>query len=197
MKRSGVVAIGLACCLLMMPHAATSQAPGDDLAKQMRPSTGIEPAPEPWWADWPTWVVIAGVALLGLALGGALAVRLAHRKRDAASPASPHAWAIQELARLDAGPLAKSGQPDAYHTALSLVVRRYLEQRFKLQATKQTTPEFLAEMRSAKHLNGDQQALLRDFLERCDLVKFAGVKPTVQQCFELSAAAKRFIQQTA
>lgn len=165
----------------------------------MRPPSGIEPEPHAWWEDWPTLMIVAGVSLLGIAAGAGLAIKLANRKKPptAVPGPSPHRWALQELARIEASPLAQRGNFEAYHTQLSNVIRRYIEQRFQLAATKQTTPEFLAKMRSAACLATDQQALLRDFLERCDLVKFGGVTPTLQQSVELATAARRFVQQTA
>ena len=84
----------------------------------------------------------------------------------------PEQWALQELGRLDESATADAA---AYHTALSDVVRRYLADRFGLPATRQTTAEFLETVRRSGRLSAEQQALLRDFLERCDLAKFAPV----------------------
>jgi Domain of unknown function (DUF4381) len=185
---------------LVIGHWSFASAqPPQDIEKEMRPPSGIEAEPHEWWEDWPTIAMVVGVSLLGIAAGAGLALKLANRKKEStAQPRglSPHRWALQELGRLEASPLASGGQFEKYHTELSNLMRRYIEQRFKLQATKQTTPEFLDKMKSAACLTSDQQALLRDFLERCDLVKFAGVTATAEQSQELSAAARRFVQQT-
>jgi hypothetical protein len=84
---------------------------------------------------------------------------------------------------------------ERYHTLLSGVVRRYLEARFRLPARRQTTAEFLEAMRRAPQLNAGQQELLRDFLERCDLGKFAPVTPSAEECRATAGMARRLIEQ--
>ncbi len=84
-----------------------------------------------------------------------------------------------------------------FHTELSDVVRRYLELRFQLRAPRQTTAEFLESMRDAPQLTGEQQALLRDLLERCDLAKFARAAAPPEECQAAAAMARTFVQQTA
>ena len=105
----------------------------------------------------------------------------------APKPLPPEQRALQELARLDASATA---DPAAYHTALSDVVRRYLAERFGLPATRQTTAEFLETVRRSGRLSAEQQALLRDFLERCDLAKFAPVGASAEECREAAALAR-------
>jgi hypothetical protein len=42
-----------------------------------------------------------------------------------------------------------------------------------------------------------QQEMLRDLLERCDLAKFAGVPPTAEECANMAAGVRQFVEQTA
>ena len=80
---------------------------------------------------------------------------------------------------------------------LSNTLRRYLEIRFYLPAEEQTTAEFLDGMRRSPLLTDEQQLLLRDFLERCDLVKFARVVPPRQESLATAGMARKFINDTA
>ncbi|HMF12209.1 MAG TPA: hypothetical protein VKE94_07880, partial [Gemmataceae bacterium] len=79
---------------------------------------------------------------------------------------------------------------------VSDTIRRYLELRFRLRAPRQTTAEFLEAMRQSPNLNADQRTLLRDFLERCDLAKFARAEYSVEECKATAAMARSFVDQT-
>ncbi len=149
------------------PGAAWQKAEWVDLLKSPReapPAELLPPlAPTPWLA----WAGAATAVLVLAAVGCWIGLR---PRRPRQPP--PERWALQELGRLDASAPA---DPAAYHTALSDVVRRYLADRFGLPATRQTTAEFLEAVRRSGRLADEQQALLSDFLERCDLAKFAPV----------------------
>jgi hypothetical protein len=110
---------------------------------------------------------------------------------------TPAEWALIELAALTEPPLATEDDVARFHERLSDIVRRYLELRFGLRAPEQTTAEFLQEMRGCTHLLPDQQSALRDFLERCDLVKFARVIPCPEECGALAELARRVVVETA
>ena len=85
---------------------------------------------------------------------------------------------------------------DAFYVKLSLIVRRYLEDRFGLRSPELTTQEFLAEMGRSPDLARSHQQLLRDFLTQADLVKFAGLRPSAEAVGESIAAAERFLEDT-
>jgi hypothetical protein len=87
--------------------------------------------------------------------------------------------------------------PYAFCSLVSQVIREYLEDRFDLHAPERTTEEFLSEMRSSSALHPAHKGLLEDFLERCDLVKFARFEPSQSELKALLDAALRFIDETA
>jgi hypothetical protein len=159
--------------------------------RSARDITGIEavPLPEPGRG----WLLPLALGAAGLAalLGGWFAVR----RRAGRIPAmEPDVWALGELARVEA--LADAVAAERYHTLLSDVIRRYIEMRFGLRAPRQTTAEFLEAARQASPLTPSDQQMLRDFLERCDLAKFAQARPSPQACREVTALARAFIEQT-
>jgi hypothetical protein len=162
--------------------------------KDLRDITGIEklpPAPSLW--DWAGWVlgVLAFTALLVI---GIRRFRQRHRSVPALSPAQ---WARRELNRIQALDLPAAGEFERFHTLLSNVIRRYLENRFELPARRQTTPEFLQAIEKSSLLPSEQQSVLRGFLERCDLAKFARARPAAEECLVTLEMARQFVEQTS
>jgi hypothetical protein len=154
-----------------------------------------EPPPAPPGPRWQLWALgFGGLVLVGgLALAGWELVR---RRARAAATVPPEQWALTELTHLESLKLPAAGEFERYHTLLSDVMRRFLELRFGFHAPEQTTAEFLESARQSPLLTADQQATLRPFLERCDVVKFAGIGSTVEECRNVAAMARSFVEQT-
>jgi hypothetical protein len=150
----------------------------------------IEELPPPMSAGrvWWPWL-FAGLPLV--AIGAWLL--LARRSRPLAEP-TPHAVALQQLDELSGLPVDSPADVQRLHTRLSDVLRRYLEKRFELPATRRTTPEFFAALTEENPLAAEQQALLSDLLGRCDLAKFAGVTPTAEACQRVVNLARDFVR---
>jgi hypothetical protein len=175
-----------------IPVRVTTNVASADL-KELRDITPPEDIPvKPSWLRWLPWVGLA-VALAGLVAGG---WELRRRLAGTAAPLAPHEWAARELRRIEAMELPRQGEVERYHTLLSDVVRGYLEQRFRLPASHQTTVEFLETMRRSPQLSAGQQRLLRDFLERCDMAKFARAAPPPEECRAVADMARAFVQET-
>ncbi len=87
-------------------------------------------------------------------------------------------------------------QIDAFFVELSAIVRWYLENRFDLRAPELTTEEFLTAMSSSPDLADTHQPLLRDFLRRADLVKFANFVPDDSDIDDSVDSARRFLDDT-
>jgi hypothetical protein len=118
------------------------------------------------------------------------------RNRRAHAPAAPpvpaHVRAKQRLAEA----LALLGEPKPFCIAVSDTVRWYLEERFEFRAPERTTEEFLHELRATTLLTPDQKDSLGDFLNRCDLVKFAKYEPVEPELRDLHASAVRLVDET-
>jgi hypothetical protein len=173
-------------------ETATPRSAQPDLS-QMRDITGIEEVPAPSatgaghiWV-WPAVLIV--VATFGWGL--------CHRRRKRAPEApAPVPWALAELESLQKLSLPETGEVAAYHTLLSHIVRRYLELRFHLPASRRTTVEFFQRLPDAKLLDHSQQVLLREFLDQCDLAKFAGAAFSVEECRSAARMARSFVEQT-
>ena len=92
--------------------------------------------------------------------------------------------------------LAFIAQPKPFCIAVSDTARGYLEERFEFHAPERTTEEFLYELQNTDLLTRDQKESLGDFLQRCDLVKFAQYEPREPELRDLHGSALRLVEET-
>lgn len=140
-----------------------------------------------------------GATLALLVLGAALLVAWWRRRGARLSvvpppppPLPPH---VRARLRLEAA-FQLLGDPNAFCTEVSAILRTYLEERFGWNAPDRTTEEFLAELRRQPRMDVGQQATLESFLTRCDVVKFARYDPTETELRELHRAAALLVEET-
>jgi hypothetical protein len=148
----------------------------------------------PWlWAG-------AGVAAAALlALIGYLWRKRRARGIELPPPLPPHLIAYQALDRLLATDLLASGEVQPFYGALTDILRHYIEQRFGLRAPERTTEEFLVELQgitSGPMATTANRLLLRDFLSRCDLVKFAKETPGRIEAEGAVEVCRSFVRET-
>lgn len=142
-----------------------------------------------WWA-WGLGSLLVLAAIAPFAWRTFVAARARQRRQSA------YQVARGELDRLLAAGRPTAETMDAFYVQLSLIVRSYLEDRFALRSPELTTQEFLTEMGRSPDLARSHQKLLQDFLERADLVKFAGYRPSSEGVSESIAAAEQFLRET-
>lgn len=147
--------------------------------------------PVPWW-----WWVVGALLLLAVLAGAAWWLRRRRLRQLEPRIVPPHEAALNALDALLAEDLLASGDFKSFYMRLSDIVRRYIEDRFGLQAPERTTEEFLAELTDSPEIRGDHQRLLRRFLQEADMVKFAKVVPGTGETGASVDAARSFIEQT-
>lgn len=143
------------------------------------------------------WFVRIAIALVALAALVALVWLISRRMNKPAPPIPADVWARQQLNTLEAGQLLTRDGIRAFYYRLSEIVRAYIERQFDLAAPEMTTEEFLvalADDRSAVPYDAES---LREFLEQCDMVKYAALEVDVAAANESIAAARRFVDATA
>jgi LPXTG-motif cell wall-anchored protein len=106
---------------------------------------------------------------------------------------------IEALGAIDS--LTKENLPvNGYHkeffNRLSLILRSYIESRFSLKATEQTTEEFFTNLRGTTLFNQEQKNSLHHFLSRSDLIKFAEATPSDGETDQSLVLCRGFIEQT-
>jgi hypothetical protein len=87
-------------------------------------------------------------------------------------------------------------QPKPFCITVSDTIRFYLEERFKFRAPERTTEEFLRELGATDLLSPEQKESLGDFLESCDLVKFAKYEPGENELRDLHTSAVKLVEET-
>src|SRR3990170_3221950 len=109
---------------------------------------------------------------------------------------TPQEIAYELLERLLKEDLIAKGLVREYYYRITNILRHYIEDQFGLLAPERTTEEFLMEMAHANQLDATHKLLIREFLERCDMVKYAKYGPSNLEIKETYDAAKRFIDET-
>jgi hypothetical protein len=160
----------------------------------LKPPPGIEELPgaeavSPWWVP----ALAAGTGVLILAL---LILWWRHLRRKTRTISRPPAEvALQDLNRLQASLPGSLEESTVFHTRLANVVRSYLEARFQVQASRQTSEEYYQTLAQSGLVGEEQLQLLRDFLQRCDLPRFAPLQPAPEECLQTLALARSFVEQ--
>ncbi|MBI3881965.1 MAG: hypothetical protein HY301_18125 [Verrucomicrobia bacterium] len=168
---------------------APSATNGATAVQDLRPNKPNVEIPDPWvWL----WVLLAL-----LAAGAAAAFLLRRRKEQIANPQPLPVIppAVRARNRLKAA-FALIEHPDPFCTEVSAALREYLEERFALHAPERTTEEFLNELRASDTLDPEQKNGLGNFLESCDLAKFAKHRPGQTELMALHNGALRLVNET-
>lgn len=130
-------------------------------------------------------------------------------------PRPPWEVALEKLAAVRAGSLLEEGRHGEYIDLVSDAVRGYLGARFGFDGLESTTDEILAALRVSsggfirqdRALREGEPALsvfgaglsfrdVEEFLGQADLVKFAGMRPTTEQCEKALASGERIVRAT-
>jgi hypothetical protein len=107
-----------------------------------------------------------------------------------------HEVAYDRLRALVQARLVEAGRIKEFYQAVSDILRHYIEDRFKLHAPEQTTEEFLFTLAQTDGLPESDKVRLGEFLQHCDLVKFARHEPTADQIQQTFDLVKAFIEKT-
>lgn len=125
------------------------------------------------------------LALLGIALF------LGIKKWRQQKPLTPRQAALKALAAMRNKLM--EGSDHEFGILVSGLLRDYLGVVFNLAAPRQTTEEFLESLRYSERFNSSEQESLKLFLEKADLLKFAGGHATEEDRQALIAAAEHFV----
>jgi Domain of unknown function (DUF4381) len=160
---------------------APDVAAADDI-RDIRGPKGIFPL-------WQVAALLAGGALL--IIGGYAVWRWTQRR------GSPRAQQLFEIALQRLEEIRALMQPSSvreFSIAISDIVRRYIEDEFKVTATHRTTEEFLHGLLESSNASlAAHRNLLAQFLQQCDMAKFAGVGLSMQIMESLHQSARSFV----
>ena len=144
------------------------------------------------------WIALGSAILLALIVW--LVIFLLKRtqvKKEIELPPVP-SWekAYARLENLRAGKIIERIYLKPFYSELSDIIRHYLEERFSIKAPEMTTEEFLDSLRNSPVLNDAQQQTLKEFLQICDMVKFAKLQSNAVEAQKSFDLVKLLIDQT-
>jgi hypothetical protein len=147
----------------------------------------------------PLWMWLAGIG--GLAVIGAITFLVVLKRRKQRhiieeKSLSPHEQAYIELERLILQNLIEKGEIKLFYFEITNILRRYIENRFGINAPEQTTEEFLEGLKKNTDFLENYRVLLKNFLSHCDLVKFAAHLPSTDDIQNTFNSCKEFISET-
>jgi hypothetical protein len=171
-----------------LTSAATVSGPPSPSIDDIRDIRQPRHLPTPW-----LWVVIAaGVAALGAAAFAAWRW-VQHGKYFEMVPGEIALQRLEEARRL-----MDPDQAREYCFAVSRIIRSYLEDQWHLHAPRLTTEEFLRGLvEGSEKITASHRVLLGDFLQHCDLAKFAGWRYSRPALAEMHVSAVEFVQQSS
>ncbi|HEY1770562.1 MAG TPA: DUF4381 family protein [Chthoniobacterales bacterium] len=137
---------------------------------------------------WMVFCVVAGLLLLS----GLVTWLVKWWRRRPAKILTPRERAIEQLARIENQ--IETLAPYEFSIRVSDILRSYVTEQYQLRATRQTSVEFLNALAAASPFSEDEKSLLGDFLNRCDLIKFARYEATTQDSRLLLEEATRFVK---
>lgn len=141
--------------------------------------------------DGTTALIVIGIAV---ALLGGAAFFMFRKRRLAQMPTlSAEEIATQELDHLESLELLSQKRVKEFYYRLTAIVRRYIELRFGIMASEQTTEEFLATMKTDNRLTADEKEILQGFLSTADLVRYALHQPPVAEVQSSMVMARGFV----
>jgi len=137
-------------------------------------------------------VSAALVALAAVIIGLWWLVRyLARRVKEHRMSPVERAWV--ELDRLLKKGLPGRGRYKDFYVELTMVVRRYVQRQHGVVAPHLTTEEFFEVTRQAPSFPKSTLDELIDFLQKADMVKFAGVEATPEMSDEAVESARAYV----
>lgn len=142
------------------------------------------------------WLILLVSGILFL-IGFFLWRRYQKNKQKILSPQKT-IWEItgERLSHLEKKDFLSKGQLKEYYSELSDITRYYIEERFNIRAPEMTTEEFLHSLDSSSVMNMHQKEILKDFLQSCDLVKFARHEPQREEAVKAIGIVRKFVEET-
>lgn len=140
----------------------------------------------------PSWAIAAAI-LAGVALMAFVIWWIASRfSRSAPPPPLPRDRALAALR--NAEPDVERLTPYQFSIRVSDILRGYVSEQFGLPLTRQTSFEFLEQLKNSSTFSDEEKQLLEAFLNRCDMIKFAKYEASTADSRLLLEEAEQFVK---
>ena len=161
-----------------------------DVSGEMQIYPQKDPPPFSWKLVGRYALVVLGL-LAAVVLAWLLIRYVLRRVKEHKMTPVERAWV--ELERLIKRNLPQAGKFKDFYVELTLVVRRYIQRKHGLKAPHLTTEEFFAEVEKVPSFPKNAIPGLMEFLNAADMIKFAGVKATLELADEAAESARVYI----
>jgi hypothetical protein len=180
------------------PHTITID---DPIANTPNAQPVPNPPARPQREEWTTMRKGLEYGSIG-ALGGAVLAyalyRWSRRPKPVPPPPPPRPpWeiALEKLDEVRHAGLLDTGRFSEFFDRVNDAVRMYLGARFGFDGLESTTDEIMAAMQKVPYF-GVALPEVKVFLEECDLVKFASMTPTIDECRRALAQGEKIVRAT-
>ena len=149
------------------------------------------------------WLLIAliAVGILIILVTAYLVIRYYRNKKNGIIPEKKvikipaFRIALESLSGLEEKKLWQQGKIKEYHSEITEIIRKYFEERFKIQALEMTSGELLTAMQNHEQ-TGEILGITGEFLSNADLVKFAKFEPMPTVNEEMMKQAYEIVNKT-
>ncbi|MFH1715192.1 MAG: hypothetical protein ABH857_03240 [Elusimicrobiota bacterium] len=153
-----------------------------EIKREKGDTDDIRDIKRPKRAYYPVWFYIVGVLLMAVFVGGILYYLYSKKKLlqilgvEEKIIEPPDVIALRELQRLKTLGYIEEGLIKEFYIGISETIRVYLESGFNVEILDKTTHEVYFALKNAK-IDKKLVTEIKEFLEECDLVKFAKFVP--------------------
>ena len=139
----------------------------------------------------PPWMIFVGTLVAASIVAATLWFVIRSRRKQTPIQ-SPRARTLEMLDRMQNE--IEELSPYQFSIRVSDILRQYATEQYNLPVTRRTSIEFLNLIKTAAAFSEDERMLLEDFLNRCDLIKFARYEATTADSRLLLEEATRFVK---
>ena len=108
----------------------------------------------------------------------------------------PHEQALRDIEKLRMKKLWQAGKVKDYHSELTEILRKYIEERFQVPALEQTSYEITASLKDNPVCSRQALERLNNLLVLADMVKFAKVQPLAMENEKSLSDGIEFVHET-
>jgi hypothetical protein len=139
----------------------------------------------------PPWLIFVAT-FAGLILLGWVVWLIWRKRKQPQPPKLPRDTALDALEQISTE--IERISPYRFSIRVSDILRRYVTEQYALPVTRQTSVEFLDALTNSSPFSEEETRLLENFLNRCDLIKFARYNATTADSRSLLEEATRFVK---
>lgn len=160
--------------------------------RDIKPPLGLRPG----ILEYLKWLLLLGLvsAAVYFIYNKYLKKKITEIQQNTEPEIPPEAAALDALEKLKSSTLIADGKIKEFYITLSEIVRTFLGTVYKVDTLDRTTGEIYSQLKAAEP---DKKALafMKDFLEECDLVKFAKYTPEEKEIWQDFDTAKKIVSE--